>query len=146
MGDIPRSRFLERQEQQVRAGIRLIAAAGLLLVSSFVAGLALFGAAMRGLRVPSSERPDDTLLSAATVPPWLLVICAVVLGVALILQHRWVWPALGAWLTALTLTAAAVWAYSASDAYGFALFYTLIAVPLGAVGYWLVARFARLPN
>lgn len=140
-GEVPRSRFRERQEQQVRAGFRLITAAGLVLLSSCAAGYALFFAGMRGLRVTLSGRPDDVLLSAATVPPWLLVICAVVLAITLIPRHRWIWPALGAWLTALTLTAVGVWAYSVPNESDIAIFFTAIATALGAAVYWAVQRF-----
>jgi hypothetical protein len=137
-----RSRYLEQQEAQFRTGARVLAAIGLLLTSWFAASLVLFGGGMRELRAAFARLSlDPRIVSASSVLPWLLIGSAVVLAGALITRHRWLWPALGAWLTALVLTTATVWAYSLPDEADFATFFTVATSALGAVFYWAVRRF-----
>ena len=142
MGETRHSRYLEHQEAQVRAGVRLLAAVGLLVASWFAASFALFGGGMRELRATFARVSlDPRIVSASSVLPWLLIGSAVVLAGTLITRHRWLWPALGAWLTALVLTTATVWAYSLPDELDFATFFTIASTALGAVFYWVVRRF-----
>ena len=142
VGELPRSRYLEQKEAQFRTGARILAAIGLLLGSWFAASLALFGGAMRDLRTTFSRISlDPLIISASSVLPWLLVGSAVVLAGILITRHRGLWPALGAWLTALVLTTATVWAYSVPDEVDWATFFTIAAIALGGVSYWAVRRF-----
>jgi hypothetical protein len=142
VGEMPRSRYLEQQEAQFRTGARVLAAIGLLLSSWFAASFALFGGGMRELRATFSRISlDPRIVSASSVLPWLLIGSAVVLAGTLITKHRWLWPALGAWLTALVLTTATVWAYSLPDEVDFATFFTIASTALGAVFYWAVRRF-----
>ena len=141
MGEM-RSRYREQREAQFQAGARVLAAFGLVLTSWFAASLALFGGGMRELRAAFSRISfDPSISSASSVFPWLLVASAVALAGALITRHRWLWPALGAWLTALAITTATVWAYSLPDEVDWAAFFTIAATFLGAVFYWTVRRF-----
>jgi len=142
VGEMPRSRYRERQEAQFRAGARVLAAIGLLISSWFAASLALFGGGVRALRATFSRiATDPPTGSASAVLPWLLIGSAVVLAATLITRHRWLWPALGAWLASLVLTTATVWAYSLPDEVDWATFFTIAAVALGTVFYWAVRRF-----
>ena len=142
MGEMPRSRYLERQEAQFWAGARLLVAIGLLLSSWFAASLALFGGGMRELRATFSRISlDPTIVSASSVLPWLLIGSAVVLAATLITRHRWLWHALGAWLASLVITTATVWAYSLPDQVDWATFFTIAAIVLAAGFYWAVRRF-----
>ena len=141
-GEIPRSRFLERQEQQFRAGARLLGAAALLLASFCVAGFVLFAVSMRGFGdALVGRRTESAMLSAASVPPWLLIGATVALAVIFIAQHRWLWPALGAWLAALALTTAAAWVYYVPHDARFATLFTAVPTALGAAVHWAVRRF-----
>ena len=142
MGEMRRSRYLARQEAQFRAGIRLLAAVCLLVASWFAASLALFGGGMHELRAAFSRISlDPRIVTASSVLPWILIGSAVVLAGTLITGHRWRWPALGAWITALALTTATVWAYSLPDEVDWATFFTIAATALGAVFCWTVRRF-----
>jgi hypothetical protein len=142
VGEMRRSRYLAQQDAQVRAGARLLVAIGLLLTSWFAASLALFGGGMRDLRAALSRISlDPWIVSASSLLPWLLVGSAVGLAATLITRHRWLWSTLGAWLTALVLTTATVWAYSLPGEVDFATFFSIAAIALGVVFYWAVRRF-----
>ena len=142
MGETRHGRYLEQRERQFRAGARLLAAVTLLVASSCAANVALFGAGMRDFRFAFSRiHVDPIVQSAGSILPWLLVASAVVLAATVVAQHRWLGPALGAWLTALIITVATVWAYSLPGQVDFASFFTLMATTIGAVLYWAVRRF-----
>jgi hypothetical protein len=136
-GETSRDRYLG-DRWNVRAGKRVVGAAILVLVTSSLAGLAVFPVVLAVLTQLPIRQP---IADAAWVAAMVFIAAAVALAVAFVYESRWLWAAYGAWLAAFVVMVAMVGLTLAPESVIVALVFGAIATAFaGAVG-WIIRRF-----